>query len=170
MGQASQALPRVAPRARRDRHDHRPGAALVGSARGDGIAGRTATWIGEIASDIAEARAAGLLVGSPTEAWGNAAIPGFGIGRPTELPDVDPEATPPEVVEPAAEPGPVDRYLIGDDELVIARGRGPLAIYAGSPAEAEAHHDSSFVLGVVGAVMSVLSIVAIGILLTGRLL
>jgi hypothetical protein len=123
----------------------------------------------DIAGDIAAARAAGMLVGSPEEAWGNAAIPGFGIGKPTGMPEVDPEATPPEVVEPPPEPTPAGRYLIGDDELVIARGRSPLAIYAGTPAEAEMHHDSSFVLGIVGAVMSVVSVLAVGVLLTGGL-
>ena len=86
----------------------------------------------DIASDIAEARAAGILVDSSIEAWGNAAIPGFGIGRPTEMPEVDPGATPPEVVEPDDEPSAADRYLIPDDALVIARGHGTLAIYAAS--------------------------------------
>jgi hypothetical protein len=121
----------------------------------------------EIASDIADARAAGLLVGSPSEAWGNAAIPGFGIGRPTEVPDLEPRAIRPDIVE-HTEPSPVDRYLIGVDELVIARGRGPLAVYAGSPDDAEEHHDASFVLGLVGAVMSVMSIIAFGFLVAGR--
>jgi hypothetical protein len=124
----------------------------------------------DIAGDIAAARAAGLLADSPTEAWGNAAIPGFGIGRPTEMPEVDPDATPPQVVEPGDEPNPAERYLIGDDELVITRGRSPLAVYVGTPAQAETHHDATFVLGVVGAVMSVVSILAVGVILDGRLL
>ena len=48
----------------------------------------------EVAMNLAEAREAGLLKGSPEEAWGNAAIPGFGIGRPTRAPDLDPAAQP----------------------------------------------------------------------------
>ncbi len=36
----------------------------------------------EIAADMAAARAAGSLADDPDAAWGNAAIPGFGIGRP----------------------------------------------------------------------------------------
>ena len=36
----------------------------------------------EVAADLAEARASGALVDDPAAAWGNAAIPGFGIGRP----------------------------------------------------------------------------------------
>jgi hypothetical protein len=124
----------------------------------------------DIAGDIAEARAAGLLANSSVEAWGNAAIPGFGIGRPTEMPDLDPEAAAPEVIEPGAEPTAADRYLVGDDELVVARGHSILAIYAGTPALASSHHDSTFVLGIVGAVMSVISVVALGVMLTGRIL
>ena len=43
----------------------------------------------EIAADLAEARASGTLTGDPEEAWGNAAIPGFGIGRPVTAPQID---------------------------------------------------------------------------------
>ena len=43
-----------------------------------------------IAANIAEARAAGILLTDPEDAWGNAAIPGFGIGRPTRQPELDP--------------------------------------------------------------------------------
>ena len=50
--------------------------------RGDVALGRQA---GVEADDIARAREAGLLAASPEEAWGNAAIPGFGIGQPTGL-------------------------------------------------------------------------------------
>jgi len=42
--------------------------------------------------DIAEARAAGMLVGDPDDAWGNAALPRFGIGRPVSPPHRDPGA------------------------------------------------------------------------------
>ena len=42
--------------------------------------------------NVAEARAAGILRATPEEAWGNAAIPGFGIGRPTRPPELDPGA------------------------------------------------------------------------------
>ncbi len=48
----------------------------------------------EIAADLAEARATGHLADDPAEAWGNAAIPGFGIGRPVAAPDLDPAANP----------------------------------------------------------------------------
>ena len=46
----------------------------------------------EVAADLAAARAAGTLADDPAHAWGNAAIPGFGIGRPVAEPDIDPAA------------------------------------------------------------------------------
>ena len=48
-----------------------------------------------ISDDIARARASGALAASPIEAWGNAAIPGFGIGQPTRLPIWTPRAPSP---------------------------------------------------------------------------
>jgi len=57
----------------------------------------------EVAGDIAEARAAAVLVGDPVEAWGNAAIPGFGIGRLTQAPELDPAPDRPR--RPAARSG-----------------------------------------------------------------
>ena len=42
-----------------------------------------------IAEDVARARELGILAASPEEAWGNAAIPGFGIGAPTAAPELD---------------------------------------------------------------------------------
>ena len=48
----------------------------------------------EIAADLAAARAAGTLETDPAEAWGNAAIPGFGIGRPVRPVELDPGVTP----------------------------------------------------------------------------
>ncbi len=56
----------------------------------------------EIAADLARAEASGTLRGRAQDAWGNAAIPGFGIGRPTRPPVLDPDATP----EAASPPGP----------------------------------------------------------------
>jgi hypothetical protein len=58
----------------------------------------------EIAGDLAAATAAGTLRARAEDAWGNAAIPGFGIGHPTRAPVLDPAATP-EPVTPAAPVG-----------------------------------------------------------------
>ena len=53
----------------------------------------------EIAADFDAARAAGTLASSPEDAWGNASIPGFGIGEPVRAPHLDPEALPELVVD-----------------------------------------------------------------------
>ena len=125
----------------------------------------------DIAGDLAEARAQGLLLGSPEEAWGNAAIPGFGIGQPTVAPELDPRATPIEAPEdPTVHKEALAKYHIPDEELVLSRGlRGGLAIYMGSPAEATQHHDLAFLVGLIGAVMAAVCAFALGALLTGTL-
>ena len=123
-----------------------------------------------IADDIADAREAGELAASPEEAWGNAAIPGFGIGQPTRPPELDPDAQPPPAVEPTAHEVAMDRYQIPADELVLARAPGgTLAIYRGTPQVATQQHDLAFLLGLVGAVMAVCCTLALGAVLTGTL-
>ncbi|MCU0505699.1 MAG: hypothetical protein MUE82_08000, partial [Chloroflexi bacterium] len=71
-------------------------------------------------ADLAEARAAGLLADSPEEAWGNAAIPGFGIGRPIRPPELDPGATPLPLGDAELAARVERRFEIADDELVLA--------------------------------------------------
>jgi hypothetical protein len=125
-----------------------------------------------IADDIADARAAGELAATPEEAWGNAAIPGFGIGQPTRPPELDPDAQPPRVAGPTPHEAAMDRYEIPADELVLARapdGALALAIYRGTPQAATQQHDLAFVLGLVGAVMAVCCTLALGAVLTGSL-
>ena len=125
----------------------------------------------DIAGDLADARAAGTLATSAEEAWGNAAIPGFGIGEPTSSPELDPRAHQPEVpVDPEVHEEALAKYDIPDEELVLSRGlRGGLAIYAGTPADATSHHDFAFLLGIVGAVMAALCAFGLGAMLTGSL-
>jgi hypothetical protein len=123
-----------------------------------------------IADDIADAREAGELAASSEEAWGNAAIPGFGIGQPTRPPELDPGAQPPPGAGPTAHEVTIDRYEIPADELVLARAPGgSLAIYRGTPQAATQQHDLAFLLGLVGAVMAVCSTLALGATLTGSL-
>jgi hypothetical protein len=123
-----------------------------------------------IAGDIAEARAAGELAATPEEAWGNAAIPGFGIGRPTRHPELDPKVPLPPVESPEAHEQALERYRIPDESLVLTRGSGAeLAIYPGTPQLATRQHDSTFLLGMVGAVMSVCCTLALGAILSGSL-
>jgi len=124
----------------------------------------------DIAADIAAARAAGLLAADPEEAWGNAAIPGFGIGRPTRPPELDPGVRLPRVADPDEHERALERYHIPDETLVLARGTtGAMAIYKGEPALATRHHDFAFVVGLAGAVMSVVCALGIGALLSGGL-
>ena len=47
-----------------------------------------------VAAEVAQARATGTLL-TPEDAWGNAAIPGFGIGHPVRAPELDPAAARP---------------------------------------------------------------------------
>jgi hypothetical protein len=123
-----------------------------------------------MADDIAIARETGQLAATPEEAWGNAAIPGFGIGRPTRPPQIDPAARPPDMAEPGADAAARQRHQIPAHELVVARAPGgDLAIYEGAPQEATRHHDGALVLGVVGAVMAVVCTLALGATLSGGL-
>jgi hypothetical protein len=121
-----------------------------------------------IEADLAAARAAGTLTTSAEDAWGNAAIPGFGIGRPTERPTLDPDAHTPPIEDPRAFDETLKPYRITDDTLVLAGGPGSgLAIYLGGAAAATRHHDLAFLLGLSGAVMAVVSALGLGAVLAG---
>ena len=124
-----------------------------------------------IAGDLAWAREMGTLASSPEEAWGNAAIPGFGIGEPTARPELHPDAAEPDVPEdPSVHEDALAKYDIPDEELVLSRGlKGGMAIYLGSPQQATQHHDEAFLLGVIGAVMAALCTFALVAMLTGSL-
>ena len=123
-----------------------------------------------IAEDVAAARAAGTLAASPEEAWGNAAIPGFGIGAPTLEPELDPDATVPDVAGPESHEKAMARYDVPDEELVLSRGdKGEMAVYVGAPEAAVMHHDFAFTLGVAGAFLAVFCTLALGAILTGTL-
>ena len=122
------------------------------------------------ADDLAYARAMGMLAASPEEAWGNAAIPGFGIGMPTAAPELDPRIEPPDVPDAEVHEEALARYDIPDEEMVLSRGlKGGMAIYSGSPQEATQHHDFAFLVGLGGAVMAALCAFALGAIVTGTL-
>ncbi len=124
----------------------------------------------DIAADLAYARELGVLAASPEEAWGNAAIPGFGIGAPTAQPELDPGVHQPDVPSAEIHRAALERYDIPDEELVLSRGlRGGMVIYRGTPTDATSHHDPTFWVGVVGAVMAVMCALALGAVLTGTL-
>ena len=123
-----------------------------------------------IAEDVARARELGMLAASPEEAWGNAAIPGFGIGSPTVSPELDPQARQPEPRGEDAHREALARYDIPDEELIVSRGqKGEMAVYAGAPQQATMHHDFAFALGVMGALMAVFCALGLGAILTGNL-
>lgn len=125
----------------------------------------------DMAGDLAWAREMGMLAASPEEAWGNAAIPGFGIGSPTAAPELHPDAHRPDVPQDSAvHEDALAKYDIPDEELVLSRGlTGGMAVYLGSPETATQHHDFAFLLGVIGAVMAALSAFWLGAMLTGTL-
>jgi hypothetical protein len=124
----------------------------------------------EVAAELGEARAAGRLAGSAREAWGNAAIPGFGIGRPAETPVLDTGAR----RLPAAEPVQVARaeqiFETPPETIVITSGVGtPLTVYAGTPLEAVAYNRTAFLRGLAGGGIAATSAVVMAVSLNGGL-
>jgi hypothetical protein len=124
----------------------------------------------EVAMNIAEARAAGILKATPDEAWGNAAIPGFGIGRPTRAPELDPAASAPALAAPPEAAAAEARFEIPAGELVLAAAAGhPLSIVAGTPGEARAREDGRVLLGLLGAVLAIVSATILALALPGTI-
>ena len=124
-----------------------------------------------IAADLAEARAAGLLAPDAETAWGNAAIPGFGIGKPVRAPDLDPEARALPLAEPAAAERIERTFAIAPEDLIVAaRADVPLLLSEGSAGAATALHQSRFLLGLLGALLAIGSAVVLAVTLTGGLL
>jgi hypothetical protein len=122
----------------------------------------------EVAADLAEARAAGLLARDAEEAWGNAAIPGFGIGRPVRPPEVDPRADtlPLGTAEDAAR---VERrFSIAPETLVLIGAPDvPLLIAHGVPGVAAERNKATFVVGLFGAVLAIGSAMGLALLVSG---
>ena len=122
----------------------------------------------EVAADIAEAREAGLLADHPEEAWGNAAIPGFGIGRPVRAPELDPEADALHLGTAEDAARTERRFAISRDALVLASAPDvPLLIAHGMPGVAAGRNQGTFMVGLFGAVMAIGSAMALAILVSG---
>jgi hypothetical protein len=120
-----------------------------------------------VAAEIEAARAGGTLQ-SPEQAWGNAAIPGFGIGAPTRAPELDSRARAEPVASPAAAARAEQIFDIAPDTLVIAAGPDtPLLVAFGSPGEVVARDQGRFLVGLLGAVLAIGSAVAAAVVLTG---
>ena len=128
----------------------------------------------EVTGDIAEARAAGLLEGSAEDAWGNAAIPGFGIGRPTRPPELDPAvaasaaSAEPRTLE--ARPSSDSAFEIAEDALVLASTADvPLLVAGGVPREVATRSSDAFLLGLLGAVLAIGSAIVLALSVAGWL-
>ncbi len=122
----------------------------------------------EVAADLAEAREAGLLADTPEAAWGNAAIPGFGVGRPARVPDLDPDATKLPIATTDETERAHRRFAIAPETLVLAATPDvPLLIAHGIPAVAVDRHEDRFVLGLLGAVLAIGSAMALAVMISG---
>jgi len=122
----------------------------------------------EVAADLAEARATGGLADDPAAAWGNAGIPGFGIGRPVSAPEIDPAAHP----LPMAGADEADRtrrtFEISPETLVMAASPDvPLLIAHGVPGAVVQRAQMRFTVGLLGAVLAIVSAMVVAISLSG---
>jgi hypothetical protein len=121
----------------------------------------------EVAMDIAEAREAGVLVGDPALAWGNAAIPGFGIGTPVREPALDPAATRPSLARPEEATRIARTFDIAPEQLVVAAGpEMALLVASGSPAAAAARQSNAFLIGLLGAVLAIGSAIVLAFVIS----
>jgi len=124
----------------------------------------------EIAADIAAARAAGMLTGDPATAWGNAAIPGFGIGRPVVAASIDPEADPLPLAHPDEAARARRTFEIAPDALVLAAADDvPLAIAFGVPGDVVHRGQMALIVGLLGAVLAIVSAMVLAVSVSGGL-
>jgi hypothetical protein len=125
----------------------------------------------EIAADLAEARAAGMLETDPGEAWGNAAIPGFGIGRPVRTPELDPAAAAlPVASEDEAEQAERTFEIAPGTLIVAAATEAGLLVSLGTPGTAVAREETRFLVGLLGAILAIVSAVTLATALSGVIL
>lgn len=122
----------------------------------------------EIAADLAEARAEGLLETDPAEAWGNAAIPGFGIGRPVSVPELDPAAAAPALATPEEAARTERTFSIDPSTLILASTpEARLLVSLGPPGVAVARESDRFLVGLLGAILAIASAVVLAAALSG---
>ena len=124
----------------------------------------------EVAASIADARAAGTLLDDPLQAWGNAAIPGFGIGRPASAPALDPAANPLPLAAPDEALRVARTFDIGPEQLILAASPdAPLLIAFGGPTAAATRHYDQFVVGLFGAILAIGSAMVLAFAVGGSL-
>ena len=122
----------------------------------------------EVARNLAEAREAGILASSAEEAWGNAAIPGFGVGRPTRAPALDPAARPLPLAPAGAEAAAAAVFDIAPGELVMAvTPDRRLLVRFGSPGEAVARDQGALTRGLAGVVIAIVSALVLALAVQG---
>jgi hypothetical protein len=121
-----------------------------------------------VAEDLAAAQASGSLADDPAKAWGNAAIPGFGVGRPVRAPVLDPAADP-MVMGGATDAAQAERtFAIPLGSLVLASTpEVPLLIAYGSPGAIEDRGRTAFLVGLVGAILAIASAMVVAITIDG---
>jgi hypothetical protein len=123
-----------------------------------------------LVAELAEARAAGVLAPTAAAAWGNAAIPGFGIGKPERAPELDPEARPLPVADAAQAERADELFEVPAEDLVVSSGPdASLVVYAGDPVLAKAHHDQAFLIGMGGGLVAALSALALVLLVNSQI-
>lgn len=124
----------------------------------------------EVAADLAAARAAGSLADDADAAWGNAAIPGFGIGRPVTAPVIDPAANPLPLAGAEAGAAVERRFEIQPDALVLAASdEVPLLIAYGTPGTVVGRDEARFAVGLLGAGLAIASALVLALSLSGGL-
>ena len=124
----------------------------------------------EVAADLAEARSIGLLAADAAEAWGNAAIPGFGIGRPVRTPELDPAATPLPLATAGAAARAEATFAIAPETLILATtADGPLAIGLGAPGAVAARGEWQFLVGLLGAVVAIGGAIGLALVVNGTI-
>jgi hypothetical protein len=120
----------------------------------------------EIAADLAAARAAGTLVVDADDAWGNAAIPGFGIGRPVTAAKLDPAANPLPLSSPAEAALARSTFEIEPETLVLAASAEvPLLIAYGTPGAVMERSQLRFTIGLLGAVLAIMSAMVLAVMI-----
>ena len=122
----------------------------------------------EVAADLAAARAAGTLADDPAHAWGNAAIPGFGIGRPVAEPVIDPPANRLPLAGPDEAARTSRTFDIAPGTLVLADSEEvPLLIAYGAPGAVADRGRTLLLQGMLGALLAIAAAMILAISVSG---
>jgi hypothetical protein len=121
-----------------------------------------------VAADLARAQARGTLAKSAREAWGNEAIPGFGIGRPVEKPVLDPGVRAPEPPDPAIARRAKEVFDLPPETLVVTTDPArQLTVYAGSPTAATSFDRAAYLRGLAGGALTIASVLVLAFAVRG---